>query len=435
MKILLLMNMYPPHSDGGYPLLCQETVEALEKRGHQVLVLTSNKGLDGKRAVEPNVWRVFEYCPENKNNELRSSHPLDLWAWYRREWIEQEYLQKALENFKPEAIFVWATKGMSYSLATRLLREPLPTFAYVCGYWLADHNKLSHLRRQYEFWQWGKAAGVSALGRRLLRSLLEKKGIPVDFEPLLFDRLAFNNEDIIAELDSSISRVAPVKIVDSAPVERFKDVKPANIERPRRILFVGRIHPTKDPITLVKACALLQSRSETSDLELTLAGWRHDEDYVEALRQAINAAPNPERFHIHDPVPFEAMPDLFGAHDILVVPSQVDPLPRVAAEGMAAGLPTVVSNQTGISRLLTDRKEALIFSAGDESALAQCLGEIMGNPDFAKTLSYQGRARAFDYFSTRRMVDEIEAFLNEGLTNFHAAHLNTQIQEKRVPNI
>ncbi len=418
MKILILMNMYPPHSDGGYPLLCQETVEALEKRGHEILVLTSNKGLAGRRSEGSRVWRVFEYCPDNKGNELLSADPIGLWRWYRREWIELGLLQKALRSFRPQLIFVWATKGMSYSLAIRLLRESLPAFAYVCGYWLADHNKLSHSRKQYQFWQWGPTGGVLAWGKRLLGKLLESRGIALDFEPLLFDRVAFNSEEVIAELGSSASKAAPMKIYDSAPLEHFRNLKPSNIARPRRVLFVGRIHPSKDPITLVEACSLLQAEPNTADLELTLAGWRHDETYVAALRQAVVSAPYPERMSLQDPVPFEAMPDLFAAHDILVVPSRVDPLPRVAAEGMASGLPIVVSDHAGISRLLSDRKEALIFAAGDAAMLAQCLSEIMRDGELALSLSRQGRARAFEYFSTQRMVDEIEAFLKEGVTNF-----------------
>jgi glycogen(starch) synthase len=428
MKILLLMNMYPPHSDGGYPLLCQETVKALEERGHEILVLTSHRGLSGKHAIEGNVWRVFDYCPDNVRNELSSASPVDLWRWYRREWSELRTLQRALDNFKPHAIFVWATKGMSYSLAMRLLREPLPTFAYVCGYWLADHNNFAHRRKQYAFWQWGNADGLPAIGKRLLGRLLEYGGIPLKFQPLLFDRLAFNSEEVIAALASPASKSPPVRIYDSAPLENFRTIRPANIDRPRRILFVGRIHPSKDPITLVKACALLQAESETVDLELTLTGWQHDPAYFEALRHAISVAPHPEGIHVRNPVQFDAMPSLFAAHDILAVPSQVDPLPRVAAEGMAAGLPIVVSDHAGISRLLNDRQEALIFPAGDPYALASCLGELMKNRELALSLSRRGRARALEYFSTRRMVDEIEAFLQEGVENFRSEPL----QQKRL---
>ncbi|MDE2119648.1 MAG: hypothetical protein KGJ64_03030, partial [Betaproteobacteria bacterium] len=231
------MNMYPPHSDGGYPLLCKETVEALEARGHQILVLTSRMGLEGGTSIEGNVWRVFDYCPDNAGNELRSGTPKDLWHWYRREWVELGLLQRALTEFKPQATFIWATKGMSYSLAIRLLREPLPSFAYVCGYWLHDHNNLGHLRRQYTSWHWDTTSSVRSWFRRVLRRLIEARGIAVDWVPLQLDHLAFNSEAILADLNPACSRTAPVKIVDSAPVERFAQVGPSNIGRPRRILF------------------------------------------------------------------------------------------------------------------------------------------------------------------------------------------------------
>ena len=40
MKILVLSNLYPPDIIGGYELGCQQVVDALRARGHDVRVLT-----------------------------------------------------------------------------------------------------------------------------------------------------------------------------------------------------------------------------------------------------------------------------------------------------------------------------------------------------------------------------------------------------------
>ena len=77
--------MYPPFSDGGYPLLCEETVEELKQRNHEVLVLTSTFQLNEKNNKDNGVWRIFNYCPDNANNELKSTSPVELYRWYRRE--------------------------------------------------------------------------------------------------------------------------------------------------------------------------------------------------------------------------------------------------------------------------------------------------------------------------------------------------------------
>ena len=58
MRILFVMNMYPPFSDGGYPLLCEETVEELKQRNHEVLVLTSTFQLNEQNTKDNGVWRM-----------------------------------------------------------------------------------------------------------------------------------------------------------------------------------------------------------------------------------------------------------------------------------------------------------------------------------------------------------------------------------------
>jgi glycosyltransferase involved in cell wall biosynthesis len=146
-------------------------------------------------------------------------------------------------------------------------------------------------------------------------------------------------------------------------------------------------------------------------MELTLVGWQHDHAYVSEMRDAISTLPRPASVAIRDPVSFEAMPALFASQQILVVPSLVDPLPRVAAEAMAAGLVCIVSDRTGISALLADRKEAMIFPAGDAGALAESLRTAMRDPALTQALQGAGRKKAIEFFSTRRMVDEMEAFL------------------------
>lgn len=416
MRILVLMNMYPPHSDGGYPLLCLETVEELKARGHEVLVLTSTMGLNGRRRIEKDVWRVFEYCPDNKRNEPRSFRLIDLLRWYVRERREQRYLDKAIASFEPDAAFVWATKGMSYALAIRLMAQKFPLFAYVCGYWLIDHNKHARKRRQHQFWAWGESArGVPGGVKRILKALLAKGlGLTVEFKPLAFDGVAFNNPEMIAGLESPAWKRPPVQIYDSTSVDDFAGISRSGEERPKRFLFVGRFHPSKDPLILVKALELLQSTSAGHDAELTLVGWPHDKSYVDQLEDAIRSLPNPDRVRFREPVAFGEMPALFADHDVLVVPSQADPLPRIAAEAMAAAMPVIVSDRCGISRLLKDRQDALIFPAGDEQQLAEAMKELMENLPLVRDLSEKGRCLAVDYFSTQRMVNEIERFLVDG---------------------
>ena len=256
MRILILMNMYPPHSDGGYPLLCKETVDSLESRGHECIILTSYHQLKNPDISDSRIWRIFHYCPDNHQNELASYSLFDLFRWYSREQKEQNYIEKAITEFEPDAIFVWATKGMSYSIGVKLMQYGLPFFAYVCGYWLVDHNVRGKKRRQYQLWTWQPRNFMIRTIKELSRQLL-RRYILIDFSPLTFDGIAINNLSVLEKLKKSPCEGEPCVIFDSAPIEKFAGIVPCDIQKPRRILFVGRLHPTKDPLTLIKACRTL----------------------------------------------------------------------------------------------------------------------------------------------------------------------------------
>src|SRR5439155_25648247 len=51
-KILVLPTFTPPHHAGTYDLRCQSVSELLRLRGHTVLVLTSNHGLNTEQRDE-----------------------------------------------------------------------------------------------------------------------------------------------------------------------------------------------------------------------------------------------------------------------------------------------------------------------------------------------------------------------------------------------
>ena len=84
---------------------------------------------------------------------------------------------------------------------------------------------------------------------------------------------------------------------------------------------------------------------------------------------------------------------------------------------MAAGLPLIVSNGTGISHCLKDGVEALVFSAEDVEQLARHLAFLLTHETEAQLIAKAGRRKALDFFSTTRMVDDIEQFLKQGMQN------------------
>jgi len=58
MRILVISNLYPPYHTSGYELGCQDIVESLKAREHQIKVLTSTYGL-GYTQIEDHMHRML----------------------------------------------------------------------------------------------------------------------------------------------------------------------------------------------------------------------------------------------------------------------------------------------------------------------------------------------------------------------------------------
>ena len=98
-------------------------------------------------------------------------------------------------------------------------------------------------------------------------------------------------------------------------------------------------------------------------------------------------------------VPWQEMPDLLATATIVVVPSirdqrgNVDGLPTVALEAMAAGKPVVASNLAGLPLAVQHGVTGLLVPPGDPDAIAGVLLSLLRNPGYARWLGYEGRAR------------------------------------------
>jgi glycosyltransferase involved in cell wall biosynthesis len=158
------------------------------------------------------------------------------------------------------------------------------------------------------------------------------------------------------------------------------------------LLGVGRMASKKGFPILVEA--LPELLAEVPDLHVVLAGGG---DRLEELRAA--AAPWP-RVHFPGPVLHDALPDLYRAADLFVLPAvhdrrgNVDGLPNVILEAMASGLPVVASGISGIPLAVTDGDNGLLVPERDPRALGRALRRLLADRPLALKMGERGRRRA-----------------------------------------
>jgi glycosyltransferase involved in cell wall biosynthesis len=100
---------------------------------------------------------------------------------------------------------------------------------------------------------------------------------------------------------------------------------------------------------------------------------------------------------------------VLGAADVLVVPSSYEePLPNVALEGAAAGLPVVCTTTGGQPEIIRDGVTGRLVPPGDHRALAAALRELADDPEAARRLGDAAGADVRERFSRERMLAEIE---------------------------
>lgn len=112
MRILTLSNLYPPDFIGGYEIVCQQMVDALRDRGHEVCVLTSAPR--SPVPTPPHVERSLQLADVYDLPVCHANHVRAL-AEVRSRFINSFNVYRLLtllESFRPEVIYLHNLEGI-----------------------------------------------------------------------------------------------------------------------------------------------------------------------------------------------------------------------------------------------------------------------------------------------------------------------------------
>lgn len=160
------------------------------------------------------------------------------------------------------------------------------------------------------------------------------------------------------------------------------------------LLAVGRMVYKKGFEFLVRALPVVLERAP--NLRLVFAGYGDLRGELEAQAHALGL-----NGHVTfaGRVPRADIPTYFAASDVVVVPSvrdaagNVDGLPNVLLEGMAAARPIVASNIAGFPDVLGNGAGGLLVPEQDPAALAEAIVRLSTDAGLRAQLGAQGRAQ------------------------------------------
>jgi len=90
---------------------------------------------------------------------------------------------------------------------------------------------------------------------------------------------------------------------------------------------------------------------------------------------------------------------LMGASDCYVVPSIYEPFGMVALEAAAAGTPVAVASTGGLTEIVEHGVTGVRFPPQDPAALAESVGAVLADREFARRLARRGRRRVREDFA------------------------------------
>ena len=109
------------------------------------------------------------------------------------------------------------------------------------------------------------------------------------------------------------------------------------------------------------------------------------------------------------------IPNILAASDVFVLASNWEGNPLAVMEAMAAGLPVIATEVGGVPELVSSGEEGILVRAGDFSAFADAMQELLDDPEKRTAMGHAARIRAFNEFRVERMVQQYADLYQEAV--------------------
>jgi len=175
-----------------------------------------------------------------------------------------------------------------------------------------------------------------------------------------------------------------------------------NVEK-GRIAFLGRIGARKGAADLLRAFRIVKIRCPCAKLSIAGDG---EIDTHQKLAQELCLTQDVDFLGW---VSGEEKKALLAKTDIYCLPSYNEGFPMGVIEAMSAGIVVVASNVGGIPDAITDRQQGLLIDAGDTTALASSLCELIENRNLNQQYVLDAKRKFDENFSLHAIIPQLHS--------------------------
>lgn len=188
----------------------------------------------------------------------------------------------------------------------------------------------------------------------------------------------------------------PVHIVDGDTPKRA-------ISEALQLVFVGRLEPNKNPLSLVEALSLLPG--EVRAVEVSFVGDGSLNEEIHRSAEKLGVA------HLVKMIGYLDDPASFVRNcDVIVQPSPTEGFGLAVAEALSAGVPALVTGKSAMAELVVDGENGWHLEDVTPAAIAKGLSRVCAlSPPEVAALGERARTSVAGRFGIERYINEVES--------------------------
>jgi len=170
------------------------------------------------------------------------------------------------------------------------------------------------------------------------------------------------------------------------PFERSSKSKMGKSDDERMVLFLGRITSQKGPEYFIEAAKIVLQKSK--NVRFVMAG---KGDLKEKMIQKVADLNLTEHFSFPGFIPDGEVAKVLSSSDVFVMPSVSEPFGIVALEAMQAGVPVIISKQSGAAEILNN---VIKVDYWNVKKMAKTIVQILNDSELGNNLGKEGKREA-----------------------------------------
>lgn len=404
MKLLVIVDSYPPHHTGGYELRCKDVSEELARRGHDLLIITSTQPRNSKRIVqrEVNILRILTGKLGFSSIAKKIYHDLR----------DIKLLAKHFNKYDPDIVYLWHLVNLSTAIIPFFSTKRIPVVYDEGGFGLA--NFVNFQNRPRYFYDNEKDPAIKKLLKNAIRTIISllSRGLvrmkwtwPEDIGIIFNSTYTSNYSN-----DYSVPINNSVVVHSGINLDRFPYRSNRIVATPLKIILPGRIVSQKGTLDSISLGKIL--KEDDIQFQLIIIGEIISRSYYSEIERKIMEYSLTKEVIYHPMVSQEKLANYYGEADICFFPShQKYGMSRIPLEAMASGCLVITYGNEGSGEIIKDKDTGYIVPDGDVSLAAKRIRELINNPEDYSRINHNARMKIEHGHSMNRYIDKIEDFL------------------------